>query len=151
MIHIKERGSVMIIFLDIDGVLNQLQPWYLDKACIKNLSDLCKKMNATIILTSSWRKGYSSLEKYQSPQVKKLISEFTSVGIRINGVTPSLENRQTEINQFIQSHNITDYIILDDDISEFDSINRPPQLYIINNKTGLTSKDVNTLIKRFKH
>jgi hypothetical protein len=143
----------MTIFLDIDGVLNQLQPWYLDKSCIKNLSDLCKKLKATIILTSSWRKGYSSIEKYQSPQVKNLISEFNNVGIRIKGATQSLGNRQDEINQFIQSHSIsaTDYIILDDDISEFNQFNRPAQLYIVNNKTGLTSKDVSAIIKRFKH
>jgi hypothetical protein len=117
------------------------------------LSDLCKKLKATIILTSSWRKGYSSIEKYQSPQVKNLISEFNNVGIRIKGATQSLGNRQDEINQFIQSHNIsaTDYIILDDDISEFNQFNRPAQLYIVNNKTGLTNKDVSTIIKRFKH
>jgi hypothetical protein len=95
----------MTIFLDVDGVLNQLQPWYLDKSCIKNLAELCKKLDATVTLTSSWRKGY----------------------------------------------NIKDYLILDDDISEFNRFNRPAQLYLVSSKTGLTSKDVKEIIKRFKH
>lgn len=46
----------MIIFLDIDGVLNQLQGgYYLDENCIKVLSNLCKRVNGKIVLTSSWR------------------------------------------------------------------------------------------------
>jgi hypothetical protein len=141
----------MTIFLDVDGVLNQLQPWYLDKSCIKNLAELCKKLDATVTLTSSWRKGYSTIERYQSPQVKNLISEFNKVNIKIRGVTPTLGDRQSEINQFIQNHNIKDYLILDDDISEFNRFNRPAQLYLVSSKTGLTSKDVKEIIKRFKH
>lgn len=136
----------MIVFLDIDGVLNQLQGnYYLDSKCVENLSILCRTLKASIVLTSSWRLGYSNFGKC-SPQIEELKKKFSKYSIKICGRTANLGNRYEEINKYIQDYNINEYIILDDDKNEFmdKMINN---LYIINGKKGLTSKDVKSIIK----
>lgn len=62
----------MIVFLDIDGVLNQLQGnYFLDKKCIENLGKLCKEIKGIVVLTSSWRLGYTNVGRC-SPQIEEL-------------------------------------------------------------------------------
>ena len=140
----------MTIFLDIDGVLNQLQGnYHLDDTCISNLSLLCNKLNADIVLTSSWRLGYTNIGK-SSPQIEKLKKKLSQQGLTIKGRTKNLNNRVKEITQYILDHNIStnDYIILDDDQTEFTT--PITNLYIVNNKTGLTKQDVKALLKRYR-
>ena len=87
----------MIIFLDIDGVLNQLQSnYYLDNRYIENLAMLCKKLKATVVLTSSWRLGYTNLGKC-SPQIEELKAQFSKHNIKISGRTANLGDRTIEI------------------------------------------------------
>ena len=142
----------MTIFLDIDGVLNQLQgKYYLDNKCIENLGKLCKKLRATVVLTSSWRFGYSRLGK-STPQIEKLKQMFSEHQIKISGRTADFRNRASEIKHYIQDNNITNYIILDDDITEFKG-EKLDNTYIINCKTGLTEKDIKKILKQggYKH
>lgn len=139
----------MVIFLDIDGVLNQLQRnYYLDSECIKNLSKLCKTLKANIVLTSSWRLGYTNFGKC-TPQIEELKRQFDKYSIKISGRTYNLGNRANEIIKHIQEHNINAYIILDDDKNEFNGTTMK-NLYIINSKKGLTSADVNNIIKQVR-
>ena len=135
----------MIIFLDIDGVLNQLQGnYYLDRKCVENLGDLCRKSKSMVVLTSSWRIGYSNVGKC-SPQIKELKDMFREYNIAIIGRTLDLGDRQTEIKDYIVRHNVDKYIIIDDDLSEFRD-KELDGLFIVNYKTGLTSKDVIKII-----
>lgn len=137
----------MVIFLDIDGVLNQLQGnYYLDDNCVSNLGLICKKLNAKVVLTSSWRKGYTNLGKC-TPQIEKLKLSFSKYNIVISGRTASLGDRKEEIKSYIKSYNITDYIVIDDDMSEFKS-GLLGNTYFVNPKTGLTKQDVKKIIKR---
>lgn len=136
----------MVIFLDIDGVLNQLQGnYYLDIKCIENLAILCKNLKATIVLTSSWRLGYSNLGKC-SPQIEKVKLIFSKYNIKISGRTANLGDRAIEILDYIKKHNVKNYVILDDDKSEFKK-GLLDNTYIINYKTGLTEDDVKRIIK----
>ena len=136
----------MIVFLDIDGVLNQLQGnYHLDRKCIENLGVLCKKSRSMVVLTSSWRLGYSNVGKC-SPQINELKELFRENNIAIIGRTFDLGDRQAEINDYIMRHSIDKYIILDDDISEFRDKNLD-KLFIVNHKTGLTSEDVSNILK----
>ena len=119
-----------IIFLDIDGVLNQLQPnCYLDNNCIKILAEIKEKLQAEIVLTSSWRLGFTHSYDRCTPQIKKLIDEFNKQHIKIRSRTKQLWNRTTEIQTYIQENNVGSYVILDDDKSEHTDYRN---LYIVN-------------------
>ena len=67
-----------IVFLDIDGVLNTkeswLRPFSLVDECIKNFCAFVKrdKISPKIILTSSWKTGWSSIIENQTPQISEL-------------------------------------------------------------------------------
>lgn len=138
----------MTIFLDIDGVLNQLQPYKLDEKCIINLANLCINLDANIVLTSSWRLGFTHNFSSCSPQVQELRQLLKHYGVDISGRTKSLGSRYFEIECYIKEYNISEYIILDDDKSEF--VKSDKNLYLINYKTGLTCKDVEFLLRRYK-
>lgn len=65
---------MITVFLDIDGVLNQLQYGYhLDRSCIDVLNQIVKGLDYQIVLTSSWRLGFSHSYKRCSPQVQNLL------------------------------------------------------------------------------
>lgn len=135
----------MIIFLDIDGVLNQLQEWHIDKACVARLGKICNKTKAKIVLISTWRFGYFHNYSMCTPQVKKLLDVFEDNHIEIQGRTKDLGDRQKEIEDYINRRGISEYIILDDDKSLYNSIKN---LYIVNEKTGLTDRDVKEILNK---
>ena len=133
-----------IIFLDIDGVLNQLQPWYIDNTCVKNLGQLCKQLYTTkIVLTSSWRKGWNRDITKCTPQIMTLIKCLSAEGLSIIGRTRELGDRLAEVLDYCENHDIKRYVILDDDRSEFSKSVK--NLYITNSKTGLTMTDIKNI------
>ena len=139
----------MIIFLDIDGVLNQLQDnYYIDKNCVEQLSILCKKLNAKVVLTSSWRLGFTRVGEC-SPQIEKLKNIFSEYNIDLYNRTFDLGDRATEIKDYIIRHGVGKYIIIDDDISEFKE-KTLKNLFIVSPRKGLTSKDVERIINNIR-
>ncbi len=133
-----------IIFLDVDGVLNQLQPWYIDNTCIKNLGQLCRKLHTTkIVLTSSWRKGWNRDITKCTPQIMTLTKYLNAEGLSIIGRTRDLGDRLVEVLDYCESHNIKRYLILDDDRTEFSR--NAKNLYITNSETGLTIMDIKNI------
>lgn len=108
------------IFLDIDGVLctddcskKEYHPDYLypfHKACIANFNSLLLKTDAKIVLSSDWRKLHDG----------DLI--FLDDLFKYNGVIKSpigctlqlANNRDLEIDTYIKSEAITNFLILDD-------------------------------------
>lgn len=132
---------MLTVFLDIDGVLNQLQfGYYLDKKCIDVLTTILSGVDYQIVLTSSWRLGFSHFSEKCTPQIKNLL-EY----INIHSRTKSLGNRSDEVISYIKEHHITNYIIIDDDISEFPV--RLPKTYIVSSKTGLVKSDIKKVRK----
>lgn len=123
------------IFLDIDGVLNsersmvastviKPQEGYcsyterhyqqLDPVAINLLRLLVKEANAEIVISSSWRKLYDSLDFF-----KRVFKQFDWHDAPVIGMTPSVDSgfRGQEVEQYI---NTTDfftgpYVIFDDD------------------------------------
>ena len=72
MVERVETIERTIIFLDVDGVLNQLQRnYFIDIDCVEVLAKLVKELNAKIVFSSTWRFGYSNTGKC-TPQVEKL-------------------------------------------------------------------------------
>jgi len=120
------------IFLDIDGVLATSHQFYtnskrwpeygsyrFDDKCVKVFNEILNKTNSTIILSSDWKLNYS---------IKELnnIFKINNVGGVISDITPSLwgvkftslrdleQCRAEEILLYVNEHNITKYIAIDD-------------------------------------
>lgn len=141
----------MYYFLDIDGVLNKESDWRkpftLNDSCVSCFAEIIKKDSSPhIILSSTWRAGYTNKgEKTSDDQFSKL-SEY---GITIEGTTPiSSKTRQEEIEYYIRKNSVKDYVILDDDESLFPWPERI-NLYLTDYKTGLTGKDARTIIRKY--
>lgn len=140
----------MFVFLDVDGVLNRKEDWKIPYAlndeCIDNFAQAMKGFNVRIILTSSWRKGFVSRGNQNNlPQIRNLERKLAERGLSITGtVDKSNPSRLGAIQDFLKAHP-GEYIILDDDLSEYSS--KPKKLYLIDCRTGITKKDVANIRK----
>lgn len=59
-------------------------------------------------------------------------------------------SRSREIDYYLRTHNKDSYIILDDDIDIFELGEKTPNLFRIDPSTGLTKKDVKSILKEIK-
>jgi hypothetical protein len=105
-----------VIFLDIDGVLNNSTLLYhygsefIDGDMTELLFEIVRSTGARVVLSSSWRLYKSS---------KKLVEDALGVyGIEILDVTPHMPRmrRCREISRWLKSNaGVEEYAILDDD------------------------------------
>ena len=97
-----------VLFLDVDGVLNQVGVTnnVLDGVKVMLLREVLSKVNCRVILSSTWRR------------YRKLIERLLTENIPINGLTPVLGvERGKEIRAWLNEHpDVKDFVILDDDI-----------------------------------
>ena len=142
-----------VIFLDIDGVLNNEEhivkihgllgkEQYLDllreigelpfdyRSC-ELLQKFIKETNVEVILSSTWR---------LNPEAPNIIKRYA--GIEIKDITPRLNGiRGEEIQQYLDNHKeISNYVILDDDSDMLES--QKKHFVKVNNKVGLTIKEI---------
>ena len=105
-----------IIFLDIDGVLNNAHTSNvveetgfigLDEVNVRVLADLMKKVEAEIVISSTWQSDQqmynyliNNLEQYDI----HIIDQTNEKGIL----------RGTAIRQYVKKHNINHYAVIDD-------------------------------------
>lgn len=135
------------IFLDIDGVLNTEDSWKnpfkLNDNCIHNFCTALKKTGAeiNIVLTSSWKNGFSSIPENETSQLKELREKLKKYGFKITGRTKSLENRMQEIDEFILNHEVYSYAIIDDDQNEYTN-SYLKKVTLINPVTGFVSQKI---------
>lgn len=126
-------ASDLILFLDVDGVLNRcgasghgLEP---DKCDL--LADICRRTGCKIVVSSTWRTSNHLLKG-------RLLPMFVSRGIECIGVTPTIEiatspgglivaslPRREEIKAWLADHpGVRNYAILDDDCDADDGTGR---------------------------
>ncbi len=146
----------MIIFLDVDGVLNTEEDWArrvysLNPGCVKCFCDLLKKLpSPAIVLSSSWRNGIAR-DGSTAVHVEDLLRALAPAGIRgldRTGVAPD-GSRSKEINHYLRRHPTDEYIILDDDPELFENKAKEAHLYLTSSKTGLTERDVCEITKKY--
>jgi len=146
----------MIIFLDIDGVLNTKKEWNkpftLNKNCLhafnNALTECAQRDSIRIILISSWRIGFSQYEDRCAKYISELNHSLPS-NIKIWGKTKELNNRSEEILDYITSHkfNIHKCIIIDDDKSLYPSLPKEINTLWINPNEGFSKESAYRLIK----
>ena len=145
-----------IIFLDFDGVISTYEKgWRFDVEKIELLKEIVDKTDAKIVVTSSWKRGFTEVDKfiksfYNKPRNKDLknVTIFDWFANSIYDITDNNGSwRGDEIQRWIDKHNeeIESYVILDDD-SDF----RDNQLFnFVQTDTyeGITSREVKLCIK----
>lgn len=159
-----------IIFLDVDGVLNDFYTLEknrqrnifeesgpdLDENKFKLLKELVDKTNSKIVLSSSWRVFFDedSLKplNYSAQEFMRL---FYKYGLHLYSVTgrSKTHKREDEINDWLNNHdNIEAFAILDDDdddLTSFIGTNLVKTKYYDDNRAecGLTRNHVEESIK----
>lgn len=165
------------IFLDIDGVLathkqymmnrnkfwdkndiaKELKiPYPFDPKCVKIFNEILDATGADIVLSSDW-KIHFSLEDLD------LIFKFNGVNkspidITTNDVVSFgnlVRNRAYQIGEYIQTHNITNYVVIDDlNISNYMSITNDQDKFVLTSdfeglkQLGIKNKVINILNSR---
>ena len=159
-----------IIFLDIDGVLNNMNYWNecfkrhhikgimsmhcfpFDPKCLNNLMKLNQELqkqnyNVKIVLSSTWRLNQVDIEI-----VNSRLAEY---GMRIFATTISLSsgNRGLEIKNFLDNEKYEkaeNFLIIDDEIKDIQE--QFEEKYIIHTdfNTGFDSKKLQQAINKLK-
>lgn len=147
-----------VIFLDIDGVLNNRDTFIrrykeylktkvltleIDEEKVELLKSIVEITVYNIVLSSSWRIFFEKKDNIiiaNHSKGLKLNSLLKKYGMYIYDMTPydTNRNRFLEIKQYLLSNNISNYIILDDELIE-DS-----QIRI---KNSLTKEDTIKILK----
>jgi len=138
-----------IIFLDIDGVLNNPKCLcndyrnVLKRECVKAFNKIIDETGADIVISSSWRKLF---------EFDKLAAMLKTYGVKgdIIGTTPSINTigsqRGDEIAVWLDNvgEEVESFVILDDDS---DMKHLSDYLVKCDTETGLTEKEVQKAIK----
>ena len=157
-----------LIFLDVDGVLNNTQnikkyrlffrgkrrllvdvkPVFYLKKLLNEIEK--EKLNVKIVIYSSWRLGTIPADW------KKLFLHYFNNAEIVKGRTPYLyKDRGIEILELLEiakekGDMIDDYIVLDDDIEDIINHISPNKVIKINRKYGLTERDVKQILKKLE-
>ena len=157
-----------VIFLDVDGVLNNIQnikkyrlffrgkrrllidikPFFCLKKLLKEIEK--NNMDVKIVISSSWRVGSVPADW------KKLFKHYFDNPEIVKGRTPYLyKDRGIEILELLEIAKekgdiIDDYIVLDDDIEDIINHISPNKVIKINRKYGLTIRDIKYILKKLK-
>jgi hypothetical protein len=102
-----------VIFLDIDGVLNQggiESMGRIDADRLRAFCEFAKRTNAEIVISSYWR----------TKQIlrTRIVAALARHGLQVSGWTPPPRDisskRRSEIKSYIAKHCVKTYVILDD-------------------------------------
>ena len=112
-----------IIILDIDGVLNCSESKSrcgsfigIDNKKVKLLSQIVYETGAKIVLSSSWRVGWDKNSELCDSHGVYLNNKLRRSNLFILDRTKSLSCRGEEIKQWIDSHNVEEWVVLDDEM-----------------------------------
>lgn len=149
-----------VIFLDIDGVLNNYQTMALtpdgytgiNNGLLKRLSTIVKETNARIVLSSTWKSEWDKNETLCTNDGKYMVNKFRQLGLlifdKIEDVDGSLCMRGASIMKYLKSRNdIEDWVVIDDDEFDFDKYPEIMDRFVhTDNLQGLLEKDVEKAI-----
>ncbi len=147
----------MLIFLDVDGVLNTEADWArrvysLNSRCVATFTEMLKALpHPEIVLSSTWRNGIAR-DGTTAVHIDDLIRALSPAGItRLDRTAVAPDgSRSKEIDHYLRRHPADEYIILDDDPSLFELGAKTPHLYLTSAKTGLTEADVKKIRKQYR-
>ena len=124
-----------VIFLDIDGVLNEEKSCSrccgykgIDDKKVENLAKIVKQTNAEIVLISTWKDDWRKTDKaHQGMMANYLDRKLKKQGLVILDKTKSIDkngfhfSRGEGILQYLADNKVEKYVILDDYQFDYDS------------------------------
>lgn len=154
-----------IIFLDVDGVLNneettdRYQGWIgIDPLLVDKLKEIYndsnKKEETRIVITSSWR--YEKIKKFAlvDGSYDYLLGRLKDAGLEVIGCTDMDKQsgwyRGREINKWLEDNkdkNVSTFVILDDEFFDFEIRNLLCNLVRINSVLGIIQADIDRALK----
>ena len=151
-----------IIFLDVDGVLNNENTkasapsgcMGVEDKLISKLVKIVTETDAKIVLTSDWKIGWESFDIYCSEDAKYLNRKLKKYGLKISSKTYDdhvydrfFEDRGKGIHKFLEKvQNVESYVVIDDHtFTDFDD-EIMSHLVLTDYKIGLTDEDVAKVI-----
>lgn len=120
--RLDRLGQEKLLFLDIDGVLNHVKAEEkIDGDCLLRLGEIVRGTGAKIILVSSWRFGYQTMDKDgQDDEANYLDERFRSAGISVADKIPNtIMSRMLGVTNFVLAYNPLSWAILDDEENEY--------------------------------
>lgn len=144
--QVDQNKQTLYVFVDVDGVLNNISAFKLNKKTIYVLShenlvvyqwfidELRKNYNVVLILSSTWRMYKTGLNK-----IAKLSKKYNA--LKFDRQTPnSHKHRDIEILEYCNNHNINydEILIIDDALINNELSNRALHTHF---EDGLTWKD----------
>ena len=164
----ENKKKTFYIFLDIDGVLNNMNYWNecferhivkgimsmhcfpFDPKCLNNLMKLNQELqkqnyNVKIVLSSTWR-----MNRIDTEIVNSRLAEY---GMRIFAKTISLNNgnRGLEIKNFLENEKYRkadNYLILDDEIKDIAEQFEETHIIYTNLNTGFDNNKLKEAIQK---
>ena len=145
-----------IIFLDIDGVLRNTKSdiWWSEKLkqpiptnlfdrrfsleSVSIINQITRLTQAKIVITSTWR-TYYNLEDLK----KQLYSRGL---INVIDATPILENRGIEIQYWLDTNKVNNYVVIDDNIKDIIPHLNPSKIIKCDPSVGLSQKEFDKAI-----
>ncbi len=124
-----------VIFLDVDGVLNSMdyleENYYdyrkhpINRKCVERLARIVKKTDARLVLSSSWRTGWSPEPDKVMPACQILNDALAEFGLEIYDKTDSfkISKRALEIYSWLKKNKgqVESFLILDDNNYDWES------------------------------
>lgn len=145
-----------VLFLDIDGVLNDDETYKTDRTpdgfCgidsnkVLLLKEIIDSTKAKIVLSSSWKDFWGD---ETNPDNKYLNDKLAEAGLVIMDKTiDNWANRGEGITNYVKEHDVDNYILLDDEIfDDYEKFNLLDKLILTDEAVGLTKENVKDAIK----
>lgn len=142
-----------IIFLDVDGVLNNDETEEktpsgfvgVSEDLIERLGRIVREQKAEVVLSSSWRLSDENPTESEKTDYLYLEEKLASVGVAISGSTPNVRasRRGQEIREYLDSlEEDVGWVVLDDIFfPDFESFGITERLVITDGEEGLTDDD----------
>jgi len=143
-----------VIFLDIDGVLNNcmaagvFHPTSTDPLCIDILNHCLKQVDGKIVIISSWK------DNYDFEVIRDLLYERGVLeGSIIDATTKDSQKLEGIVYFLIEKYfiEIESYVIIDDNLSFEGNYKGMEKFYVkTNSHTGLKPEDIDKILNKFK-
>lgn len=123
-----KKPGMNVIFLDVDGVLNhekffmahinEMEQFPVDPECVRRVKDIADAAGAVVVLTSSWRMGWSRNPNEMDDLCRRMTEIMAESGLEIYDRTEWLRggDRGLEIREWISKApaKVERFVILDD-------------------------------------
>ena len=148
--------SMKVIFLDVDGVLNNRhtrtrtgEGWcFVDDFLVARVRKIVDATGAVIVLSSTWRDEWNiEDESLNGPDFNELCAKFNEFGMDFFSRTGAwkMRGRGWEIMDWLERHEAIESFVILDDWNDMGPVR--DHLILTNPSLGLTEEDVQEAIK----